>query len=174
MSKIQETRNGFTLLELIMSIGILGILIGATISNFHDGARNQAVRQAANLTASLLRQAQSQTLSGIVSNGTFPAGGYGVRFDSTSAGALIFFADSNGNFNYDAGEDLAGERVIFPPGASFNLGASLNVVFSPPDGSVYFNGVAAPDTMAIPFRGTGTTVTANVTVYRLSGQVRVQ
>lgn len=169
-----SSQSGFTLLELIMSIGILGILIGATISNFHGGARNQAVRAAANLTASLLRQAQNQTLSGIVSNGTFPIGGYGVRFDMASPGALIFFADANGNFNFDAGEDLAGERVILPPGASFNLGGSLNVVFSPPDGNVYFNGAALPDTMAIPFQGTGTTVTANVTVYRLSGQVRVQ
>lgn len=167
--------RGFTLLELILSIGILGILIGATISNFHGGARNEAVRQSAMLSAGLLRQAQTMTLTGTRPDGSsFPTGGYGVRFDTASPTVLTLFADNNGNFNYDGGEEIAAERLTLPAGASFNLGASLNVVFSPPEANVYFNGAAGPDTMAIPFQASGTSLSRTVTIYRLSGQVRVQ
>ncbi|MEK7125305.1 MAG: type II secretion system protein [Patescibacteria group bacterium] len=174
--KIQwQNKKGMTLLDLIIWMSIFGMLTTSMIASFRDGNRGDGVRQSARLAESLLRRAQTMTLSGtVLLNGDYPNGGYGVRFDTGQSRNLILFGDVNGNFKYDAGEEIAGSDVLLPINTAFSLGASLDVVFSPPDGDVYFNGLAAPDTTVVSFVGTGTSITKAITVFRLSGQVRVE
>jgi|GEM_PF-1674637 len=169
-----NNRQGFTLLELLLSLAITGILIGATVSNFHSGGKNESVRLAARLGEAALRQAQTMTLTGALNDGTFPSGGYGVRFDVSTPAILALFADNNNNHAFDAGEEVMVERKTLPPNSSFSLGSSLDVVFSSPEGTVFFNGASAPDTQVITFGSTGSLITKTVTIYRLSGQVRLQ
>lgn len=164
-----------TLLDLIIWMSIFGLLTTTMISSFREGNRGDGVRQAARLGESLLRRAQTMTLTGtVLANGDYPNGGYGVHFDVSANRQLVLFGDTNGNFTYDGGEEITGNDVLLPVNTAFSLGANLDVVFSPPDGDVYFSGLAAPDTKVISFVGTGTPVAKNITVYRLSGQVRVE
>lgn len=170
-----RNKKGMTLLDLIIWMAIFGLLTTTMVSSFREGNRGDGVRQAARLGESLLRRAQTMTLSGIVlTNGDYPDGGYGVHFDTTADRALVLFGDVNGNFIFDSGEAIPGNDVLLPINTAFSLGANLDVLFSPPDGNVYFSGLAAPDTQVISFTGTGTPVIKNITVYRLSGQVRVE
>ena len=166
----KNNHQGATLVELIISIGIMGVLIGATISNFHGGNKNESVR----LAETVLRQAQTMTLTGALTSGSFPSGGYGARFDIAAPTIIRLFADSNNNHVFDANEEVADERRQLPANASFALGGSLDVVFSSPEGTVFFNGAAVPDTQAILFNAAGSPITKSVIIYRLSGQVRVQ
>ncbi|OGY91191.1 MAG: hypothetical protein A3H70_02495 [Candidatus Komeilibacteria bacterium RIFCSPLOWO2_02_FULL_48_11] len=170
----KNNHQGATLVELIISIGIMGVLIGATISNFHGGNKNESVRLAARLGETVLRQAQTMTLTGALTSGSFPSGGYGARFDIAAPTIIRLFADSNNNHVFDANEEVADERRQLPANASFALGGSLDVVFSSPEGTVFFNGADAPDTQAILFNAAGSPITKSVIIYRLSGQVRVQ
>lgn len=170
-----KNQSGLTMIELIIWIGIFGLLTGTMVSNFRGGARNDAVRLAAALGEGLLRRAQTMTLTGaVLANGDYPNGGYGVRFDSAQTGKLIFFADTNGNFKYDTGEEQANDGINLPANTAFALAGNLDIVFAPPSGDVYFNGLAAPGTVAIPFGSVGASVTKTITVFRLSGQVRVE
>ena len=166
-------RHGFTLIDLIVSIGIFALVATAVMVNFNAGSRNDSVRQAANIVAATLRRAQSMTLSGaLLSNGAFPVGGYGVRFDQGMPGNLTLFADIDGNFNYtDAAEAL--EDITLPK-ENAATGPTLNVVFSSPDGDVYFNGVATESSKTISITAPQADVSKSVIIYRLSGQVRVE
>lgn len=166
---------GMTIIELIVSIAIFGILATTIISNFRSGERSSSVRQASRLTESLLRRAQTMTLTGsVLGNGDFPDGGYGVRFDKSQPGKIILFADKNRNYIYDTGESM-NEDILFPGGATFSLSENLDVVFSATDnGNALFNGVNTPGSKTISFTGINTTQTNTITIYRLSGQIRVE
>ncbi len=174
ITKFLNNRSGATLFELILSLAILGVLIGISLANFQSGGKNESARLAARLAESTLRQAQTMTLTGAVLAGAVPSGGYGVRFDTVMPTVLLLFADNNGNHVYNPGEEAALEPVALPKNASFSLGASLDVVFSPPEGAVFFNGASAPDTQTITFTVKDSSATKEVVIYRLSGQVRVQ
>ncbi len=170
-----KNQFGLTMLELIIWIGIFGLLTSTMVSNFRGGGRNDAVRQAAALGEGLLRRAQTMTLTGaVLGNGDFPNGGWGVRFDTAQSGKLIFFADIDGNFRYDGGEAQESDSVNLPANTVFSLGSNLDIVFAPPSGDVYFNGLTAPGTANIPFSSLGASVTKSITVFRLSGQIRVE
>ncbi len=166
-------RYGFTLIDLVVSIGIFALVATAVVVNFNAGSRNDSVRQAANIVAATLRRAQSMTLSGAeLSNGEFPKGGYGVRFDQGKPGEVTLFADIDGNFNYtDAAEAL--EDITLPK-ENAAAGSTLNVVFSSPDGDVYFNGAATESSKTISITAPQADVAKSVIMYRLSGQVRVE
>lgn len=170
-----SSRQGMTLLDLIIWMGIFSLLTGTMVASFREGNRGDGVRQAARLGESLLRRAQTMTLSGsVLTNGDYPDGGYGVHFDATQTRRLVLFGDVDGNFKYDGNEEISGNDVLLPVNTAFSLAGNLDVVFSPPDGDAYFDGLAAPDAKTISFTGTGTDITKNITVYRLSGQIRVQ
>lgn len=165
--------NAFTLIDLIVAIGIFALITTAAVTNFSAGARNDSVRQGAAIASGLLRRAQTATLTGaLLADGTFPQGGYGVRLDENETGALTLFADKDGNLTYtDATEAL--EDALLPKNVVFD-GGTLNVVFKAPDADVYFNGVAAEISKTITFSTASADVTAAVIIYRLSGQIRVQ
>lgn len=174
--RLLNNQRGTTLFELLVSLAIMGVLILLAVTNFQSGGKNESARLAARLAESTLRQAQTMTLTGVVTSGVFPSGGYGVRFDTTIATStvLMLFADNNNNHVFNAGEEVVPERVKLPKNTSFSLGASLDVVFSSPEGTVFFNGAAAPDTQTITFTVKDSPAAKSVIIYRLSGQVRVQ
>lgn len=175
MKKIISSRAGMTLLDLIIWMSIFGLLTTTMVASFREGGRGDTVRQSARLAESLLRRAQTMALTGtVLMSGDYPDGGYGVHFAISAPRLLVLFGDANGNFRYDGGEEIAGNDVLLPLNTEFSLGGNLDVVFSPPDGNAYFNGLAAPDTAVISFIGTGTPITKNITIFRLSGQVRVE
>lgn len=175
MPKNEPQPIGMTLLDLIIWMGIFALLTGTMVASFREGGRGDGVRQAARLGESLLRRTQTMTLTGtVLPSGDYPDGGYGVHFDVSQPRQLVLFGDTNGNWQYNGGEEIAGHDVWLPSNTVFSLGGNLDVVFSPPDGDVYFSGLAAPDTKVISFVGTGTPITRNITIYRLSGQVRVE
>jgi type II secretory pathway pseudopilin PulG len=155
-------------------MGIFGVITTAVMINFNAGARNDSVRQAAIVTSSVLRRAQSMTLSGAeLTDGTFPSGGYGVRFDAADTNTLTIFADIDGNLNYtDSTEDI--ETIDLPDESVFSSGGTLNVLFSSPDSDVYFNGVTTEASKTITTSAPSADVTGTIIIYRLSGQVRVQ
>jgi hypothetical protein len=107
-----------------------------------------------------------------VSGAGFPVGGWGAWFNAAEPTKIILFADADGDFNYDASEEK--ETVNLPAKASFSLTESLSIVFAPPEGTVYFNGAIGPDSKSITFQTPAAALTKTVTVYRLTGQVRVE
>ena len=170
---------GFTIIELLIWLVIFGVLTGGMVANFRTGERNDAVRHSAELIASTLRAVQTKTLTGVaLPDGDFPDGGYGARFDSAADSAIIIFADTSipSNFSYDAGEEVEG-IIKLPGSARFSWAenfSALDIVFSAPDGKIYFNGDTATGKVTINVSSAGSDLQKQVEVLRLSGQIRTQ
>jgi len=79
------TRRGYTLIELIVTMGIILVVIGLIVVNYNNFNDNQRVRQAASDVKSNLRYAQTKALSAEKPGvGCTRLIGYEVSFAATS------------------------------------------------------------------------------------------
>lgn len=175
-----KKKSGFTMVDLLIWLAIFGILTGTMVANFRVGANNDAIRSAAELAAASLREAQTKTLTGVLlPNSDFPDGGYGVRFDSDFPGRIIIFADDSlpSNYRYDAGEEIENGIIELTRGAQLSWPEeelSWDVIFSPPDGKIYFNGQTSPGKLTFTVSSDIASIQKQVEILRLSGQIRAQ
>lgn len=97
---------GFTLLELLVVISIVGILVGLVASTY--GSTSVAAGQGAQSVASLITQTRLEALR---------QNGYvGLFFDVTNQRARMF-VDVNRNGTYDTGDTLLRDIVFGATGA---------------------------------------------------------
>jgi len=167
--KINPDLAGFTLIEMVVSLSVVMVVTVMFIANFHTAnKRTDLIMTAQNLAADL-HLAQNHTL-GLVkyhnsSEGTVPAGGWGINFDATN-NEYTLFADldatstvpGSGYMDYDPaleGNVNYGARVTqMPPGIEISelqtdtalLNSRVNVTFLPPDPRTNIYRVAAAAT----------------------------
>ena len=133
--------KGFTLIELVITAGIMVLLLTLSIANFPDTRSNAELNRAAQEIALEIRSAEASALSvakDIVTE-TFP--GYGIYFDIANPRDYILFVDRDDDKRRksDASEDqrsfqLPGlvqvTRLQNVSGGSEN---ELNIVFLRPE-----------------------------------------
>lgn len=83
--QITICQNGFTLMELVLVIAILGIIAGLGIGNYANFLRQGSLDSAANEIVAKLREAQTKAQAS--GDGT----GWGVYFDTTNKDRYILF-----------------------------------------------------------------------------------
>lgn len=84
-------RPGFTALELLITIGVIGILAGVSIPSFAQAQQRLRVRQSAAELADVIRQAQTKAIAGIHGSTitvTFQAGSITTTIDATGTQAV--------------------------------------------------------------------------------------
>lgn len=108
-------RSGFTLLELVVSIGIFLTLTLFILVSMRNGERNEQLRFAAEDLTQQIRVLQSYARTGKRFGTEVPKGGYGILFLPCASDPCILtvFADVNGNDRFDSGEALM-DHVRFP------------------------------------------------------------
>lgn len=167
--------TGFTLVELIVAMGIMVLITTAAVANLRGRSPDRQLRDQARNLASLLRQAQVQAIAGEPADGAVPVGGYGVQAQSCSTPPcdVILFADKNGNFSLDTGEERS--RISLGNDVTINsisIADPVHVLFRPPAGFICFNNVCSGALTADIVLGVrGSTTTSTVSVQQLSGQI---
>jgi len=138
MKNIQK-KSGFTLVELLVVIGIISIMTGAVVVNYRNGGRIDLQRTVVDISQKI-REIEEMALAAKKIDGSVPTGGYGVYFSLDNKSSYIIFADKDEDGFYDPSEQIRKEEI----GANVeisntDLGDSLSIVFIPPDPKVKIN-----------------------------------
>ena len=134
-------KKGFTMIELLVVIGIIVIFTGILLPNYRSGNRNLALQRSVHKLSQDIRRAQGFAISAKEFNGQSPDG-YGVYFDSNNPTKYIIFADLNNDDLYSGPSELV-ETVNMETQVSIksiypNINSTLTIFFSPPDPTVIF------------------------------------
>ena len=140
-------RPGFTLWEMLVAAAIVIILAAVVLANFRT-ARTSGERDT--VLQSILdgiRTVRTMSLGGqVLTNGTFPSGGYGIRFSTAEPNQFDLFALSgatpealpNGTHQFSDIEIvlLCGSDALVPSSQPCGIdwqdaGSTLEVVFTP-------------------------------------------
>lgn len=139
--------NGFTLIELIVSITIMSIVFAIVAPQYSKYVNSRALSLAQEQIVGDIRMTQNYTMNTIKANGSFPEGGYGVRFIKDSD-VYIIFADNDGDKIYKADGSEKFQEMEMSGGIKINslridgiANDPVDLVFSPPYGITYINGV---------------------------------
>ncbi len=170
---------GFTIAEFLVAIMIIGILASASFWGYGERKQELKLQKEANFLVSKSEEIKERAISGKHHCGIFPAGGYGVYFDSGNLTRYILFADCNNNRIYDSSglpcngscaETL--EIITIDQAISIIVPSPVNIVFVPPSPSVIING--NPQTVSSARLGiTGTTKQKTI-YFNSAGLIYVQ
>ncbi len=145
----REKRNnfGYTYLDLMLSIAIIGILSALSIITFSSYQHNSDVRIATLKLASDIRQAQNYALGLKEFNGSAPSGGWGVFLQSANNNKYIIFADYNDGLGglpdkiYNSNEKFLdiniGQAQINKMTVDNVNCSQVNITFLPPDPDIF-------------------------------------
>lgn len=132
--------KGFTLLELLISVSIIGILAAGIIPSFNSYIKNQNIRQAQEQIKSDLRSIQNRALTG--SSSTKLIGGSTVKY------WVARFTNTSGDYQYytsvdqtcpasaAAISDTSYVTVTMPNGIVFNGSTNKCLFFSFDNGDI--------------------------------------
>ena len=172
-----HARPGFTLVELLVSISIIGVLTGMMMANFRGGQQSAEIRLSSDILVSQIRSVQTSSYGGrlvsVCGGGsndlavceagkippmTCPSGvcqkrvptGYGIHFNADSSTSFTLFYDTDDDKRYDLGERLADAPFISTDAVRLtdsSVGLPLDLVYKPPYGQLYVNGSASGTTL---------------------------
>lgn len=98
--------RGFTVIELLVTIGIMAVITGTVLGNYPQFSRRLNIERETQIVALSLREAEERAIRTQRAGGGFQAP-FGVHFDLASPKQYIFFADTGGVSDfYDTGEEL--------------------------------------------------------------------
>jgi prepilin-type N-terminal cleavage/methylation domain-containing protein len=136
---------GFTLIELIVSVGIITMVTGIFLANYSSANRRSDLSMTSQKLVSDIRMAQNYALGlaryGLSGSLNVPAGGWGIHIDLQNYGnnKYILFADDNGDkiFQADEADIRYGAQITNLPTniiiSSMSSGSRADITFLPPD-----------------------------------------
>ncbi|PKL72412.1 hypothetical protein CVV26_01970 [Candidatus Kuenenbacteria bacterium HGW-Kuenenbacteria-1] len=143
--------KGFSIIELIVVISIIGLMSTVMFANYRQGERNTALEYTAQEMAQDIRKAQNLSLAGAQLNGEFTYG-YGIHFDKNNRTEYFIYGDvgaQNKNENipvyqYHNKEDekIIPNPIVLPSNIEIkDMDVDIDIFFAPPDPVTYINGV---------------------------------
>ncbi|MBL7057708.1 prepilin-type N-terminal cleavage/methylation domain-containing protein [Patescibacteria group bacterium] len=140
--KFCNKQAGFTLVEMLVSVSIIGIMSTMYFTNYNKGGVGVDLSSAAEEMASKIRIAQNYSLGTKKFNYVTPLSNWGVHFDyENNDNSYKVFADLNGNYIFDEGEEYS--TTYLPRNVRITgvtIASPVDVIFLPPDPRTYING----------------------------------
>lgn len=160
-------RSGFTLIEVLIVIVILGIMMGVGSVRFREFERRQAVVSAKRQLLSDVRAAQSDAAAGRKPpgcTGTLQAYGFEVVRMANPARYRTFARCGQGVST----ADFVTKTAELPAGITLNVSGVNPVLFKSVSGGTNLTGVSS---VTIEVKGSGTSTIETLTI-NASGEVR--
>lgn len=156
--KLLSTRasRGFTLVEVLVSLGIFAVLTGVVLSNYRGYNTNALFANASEDIVLALRQAQVYGVGVRKGTGGSFTTPYGVYFETSNPNQIKIFEDVDSSDTYSVGDSDI-ETIKWPSDIKIETGgllcnsgsvANLAVTFTRPnpDASIYGNGILCATT----------------------------
>ncbi len=116
----QDKLRGFTLVELIIVVGMMSTLAVVTMLNFKGNTIEDRVQAGANMLQSTMTLARTYARTGKVCCGV-KTNGYGIVLDTTiSPQQIILYGNVDANFNYNDGVDTIVTTVVLDDKVELN------------------------------------------------------
>jgi len=163
-------KAGFTLLEVLVVIFIMGLLGSLALANFRQGEQAYNLSVAARKVVSDLRRVQNLAMSGIGESITDDSKkGYGIHFGKNDDEYFIF-VDRNGNMKFqpsdekEVAEELQ-ETIVLPRNIKISSSKNLDVFFLSPMSITYLDGKSnAGDSATVTLEVEGTDLTKTILI----------
>ncbi len=195
-------RLGFTVMELLVALGIFAVISSIVMVNFNAGNRSSELRLGADLLASFIRDAEGRTASGStacacvtggdvstaqacstgpvacpsgVETPVLPLGGWGLHAEQGGKTVTVF-ADYNNDHRMNAGEAVRSEQLSPSGGVvvrTLACGNPWDLSFVPPFGTVWSNGSTANAGCAVTLEQTLSGARRAVEYFPVSGRIDI-
>lgn len=179
--KENKVKNlGFTMIELVVAMGVFLSLFLIVIVNFRSGEAVNELRLETQKIASDIRKVQTLAMTGSTyGSQSIGVGGYGLVFtDMSGTISYKIFKDDNADGDYDDGSDTLLETKTLA--SDFNqlsfdpAGTTVNIVFQPYSSNVIIivDAVQTTDPVAVQIIHSKVTgKTGIITITPISGKI---
>lgn len=154
MRKKRNLEKGFTLLELLVVIALMGIIYSVTLSNYNGMNKSIELQNTAYNVALSIRETQVYGINKKLDSGSFSDGDsypFGLQIDTENDTEIIIFKDRNptdNNFDggchsdirecerlirFNGGNHISGLRVKSAGGGWVDFSGKLNILFKRPN-----------------------------------------
>lgn len=155
VSGVRPRNRGFTLVELLMVLAVLGAMMAFAVPNFREYQRNAALTNAANTLVSAVYRVRSEAMKEGTNAILMPSNDDGTGTGTDWNKGWVIFIDRDLSNDYDQAKD--GDPVFVQP--RDEIPDYINVENSGTDGFVKFNGAGFPRDANNGFGGLTLTVT---------------
>lgn len=171
--------EGFTMIELMVTMGLFMVMTGAVLANYRTFDTNAKFSNASEDIVLALRQAQVYGAGVKGQGGSFDVP-YGVHF-APNADNIILFADINGDGKYTGADGLPVDTIKWQGNIKINsltcgglpCTSFLDITFKRPDIGAIIN-----DSSAVPYLGSVVIITngakTSTTTISSAGQISLQ
>lgn len=181
-------QSGFTLVELLVSIGIMTLMTGTVLANYRNYNTNALFANASEDIVLSLRQAQVYGV-GVKGTGASFDMPYGVYLSLSNKG-LVLFADTNGDHVYTSADSPPVQTISWGSNVSVSsllcggipcTGGNASITFKRPNPDAFITDLAPSDsTLPSPYslfsvviKDSNTNRTSTVTITK-AGQISLK
>lgn len=171
--------RGFTLLEAMVTIGIISIMSAVYLVNYRTTNQKIILDQVASSVVSDLRNVQNMSMNVKLFNGAIPEGGYGIKINNTTPASYTIYADCDNDHLYGLSStcgtsadkpEKVNDRTL---DSNVVITPVLDVAFQPPNPIVWFNGLNTGTYVDIFLQYGSNTSGRKIRINRLTGQISV-
>jgi len=133
-------QTGFTLIELMVTIGVLAIMMSIAIPNYQNMVHGNRMAAQANQVITALNYARSEAVKrGATATVCSTSGGTACAGSKNWATGWMVFADADGDGTVDAGESVLRVWPALNTGNTLVAGTHLRITFKPTGFATGFN-----------------------------------